>query len=277
MIMDVSPCAPARCISLKNVPLKYVPLKKVLICIALSFGLFLLQDMNGQRVELIKKTYSDCEMQTEAIIDTWIQKHRDAGTQPRWEDFTTALHDAGMGSFALRVNELLSNPEPISARVPFSGGARQASATQGEQHNPRSLVHSSHSAFDCTVTSRAVSGLGTTDLMDQKVSVSELRNVKQGQEDFFRQVVRKGKSGVMFFASELLGNKADVDSLWAIAKRKQDSMSVFTLSVIETWINMDSSGDVRPPTWQRLISALQDAGIYDVVVDNIRKYLTQKG
>ncbi len=37
MIMDVSPCAPARCISLKYVPLKYVPLKKVLICIALSF------------------------------------------------------------------------------------------------------------------------------------------------------------------------------------------------------------------------------------------------
>ena len=62
-----------------------------------SFGMFLLEDKNGKRVDLIKEDVSGAVKITTKIIQTWLKT---TGTPHTYRYLIECVRKAGMGAFA---------------------------------------------------------------------------------------------------------------------------------------------------------------------------------
>ena len=62
-----------------------------------SFGMFLLNDINGNRVDLIKEDVSGATRITTKIIQTWLKT---TGTPHTYRYLIECVRKAGMGAFA---------------------------------------------------------------------------------------------------------------------------------------------------------------------------------
>ncbi len=246
-----------------------------------AFGMFLLRDKNCVRVDLIIKNhcYAGSEAQVEAIIDEWVKDKRKEDKEPQWTDFTDALKGAGIGAFSDFVKGLLCEPGSNPARV--VRGARHTSAAPVTQRIP---LHSGHihqqTIGHNPIAKRPASALEPVStpisLNDQEIYLLDLFKVNTNYQDFFEQMACKGESMSIKFASKLLNCTSRAELLLHDTKLKNRGLTDFLSSVITKWQNLGSLTGCKPQTWEGLISALQETGKCEDVIDSIRTYLAGK-